>query len=419
MMRLLLRLILLLMVVVVLVLAAAAILTVGNEPAVNRSAEISPENVAQLKQILEKNDPRKLRSGTVQTITVNQQDFDLAANYLAHRYGNGSSRIILSGDTINLRASVRLPDNPLGRYVNLEAIMRENGALPRVEHLQIGRLVLPGRIADWLFDRALAVYLGDEAYRSALDAIKQLRVNDNSLTLTYEWQASLPTKLRKALLGQNEQERIRAYHAQLTEASRALTASNVSLIELMIPLFRLAEARSRAGDSIAENRAALLVLTFYVNGKGFTRFVPGAEDWPRPRPHDVILNGRSDFAQHFTVSAAIAANADGLLSDAMGLYKEIADSRGGSGFSFNDIAADRAGTRFGELAAGSAASARKIQQQLRAGVNERDLMPETVDLPEFMSEAEFRRRFGGIDAPEYNNMMAEIERRIAGLTLYR
>jgi hypothetical protein len=46
-------------------------------------------------------------------------------------------------------------------------------------------------------------------------------------------------------------------------------------------------------------------------------------------------------------------------------------------------------------------------------------MPPTEDLPEFMAEAEFKRRFGGIDAPPYKHMMAEIERRIAALTLYR
>ena len=48
------------------------------------------------------------------------------------------------------------------------------------------------------------------------------------------------------------------------------------------------------------------------------------------------------------------------LSDVIGLYKEIEDSRGGSGFSFNDIAADRAGTRFGEKAVASEDSARGI-----------------------------------------------------------
>jgi hypothetical protein len=36
-----------------------------------------------------------------------------------------------------------------------------------------------------------------------------------------------------------------------------------------------------------------------------------------------------------------------------------------------------------------------------------------------MPEAEFQRRFGGIGAPAYKQMMANIEQRIAVLQLYR
>jgi hypothetical protein len=398
--------------------AGTAILAVSDQPAVNRSAEISPQNVDRIIRILDKNDPRTLKPGSVQTIAITQQDFDLAANYLAHRYANASSRIALAKGTIHLETTFELPVNPFGSYVNLNATLKENGGLPRFERLQIGWLPFPGVIADWLLSRAIALYLGDEGYRSALEAIKQVKVSDNGLTLTYEWHASLPDRLRKALLPKDGQNRIHIYHARLTEISRTLGPKNVSLLELLIPLFILAETRSRDGDPVEENQAVLLVLTLYVNEKGLTRFIPAAKDWPAPSKHHVTLNDRHDFAQHFTVSAAIAANAGGIVSSAMGLYKEIADSRDGSGFSFNDIAADRAGTRFGEVAVGSARSARKLQQQLSVGVKERDLMPETGDLPEYLSEAEFRRRFGGLDGPEYNKIMAEIERRISNLALY-
>jgi hypothetical protein len=114
----------------------------------------------------------------------------------------------------------------------------------------------------------------------------------------------------------------------------------------------------------------------------------------------------------------LAADGGGPLADAVGLYKEVADSRGGSGFSFNDIAADRAGSRFGEHAAQSA-NARTLQKKMRAGISERDIMPSTADLPEFTQEAELKRRFGGIDAPEYKKLLADIDRRIAALPLYR
>ena len=51
----------------------------------------------------------------------------------------------------------------------------------------------------------------------------------------------------------------------------------------------------------------------------------------------MLLNRRDDFPKHFIISAALAAHAGTPLSDAVGVYKEIADSRGGSGFSFGTL----------------------------------------------------------------------------------
>jgi hypothetical protein len=181
----------------------------------------------------------------------------------------------------------------------------------------------------------------------------------------------------------------------------------------------LAKELSQAGNPIEENRAAIFVLTFYVTGKQLDAIIPEAKKWPQPQPYRVILSGREDTPKHFMVSAALAAKAGGPLADALGIYKELTDSRGGSGFSFNDIAADRAGTRFGELAANDHASARVLQHRLAAQVREKDIMPPAEDLPENMQAAEFNRRFGGVDAPEYKKMIAEIERRVAALPFYR
>ena len=114
----------------------------------------------------------------------------------------------------------------------------------------------------------------------------------------------------------------------------------------------------------------------------------------------------------------LAAYAGTPLADAVGLYKEIEDARGGSGFSFNDIAADRAGRRMGELAVSSESVAKAIQARLGMS-KESDFMPMTDDLPEFMSELEFKRRFGGLQGEEYRQMMGDIDRRIAVLPINR
>ena len=191
---------------------------------------------------------------------------------------------------------------------------------------------------------------------------------------------------------------------------------DVPLSRILSALFTLARERSGSGDAAQENRAAIVTLAFYVNGRGLGAIIPAAKTWRIPAPRKVLLSGRDDFPKHFLISGAIAAAAGSPLSDAIGLYKEVADSRGGSGFSFNDIAADRAGTRFGELAV---RSPRALQDAMARVADERTYMPDVADLPEFMSEAEFKQRYGGIGAPRYNEMMAEIERRIAALAIVK
>jgi hypothetical protein len=186
------------------------------------------------------------------------------------------------------------------------------------------------------------------------------------------------------------------------------------LSDVLSPLMRAA-GQSTEADPRAENRALILVATAHVLGISLKRILPGKTAWPRAHPQMVTLDGRDDFAKHFMVSAAIAAYADTALADAIGLYKEFEDSRHGSGFSFNDLAADHAGTKFGEKAVASETSAQQLQYRVLSGIGDADLMPPWSDLPEFMSEAEFKKRFGGIGAPAYEEMMRAIEQRVADL----
>ena len=166
-----------------------------------------------------------------------------------------------------------------------------------------------------------------------------------------------------------------------------------------------------------ENRAALLVLTLYANHRPPDTIVASAASWPAPRPLVLTLRQRDDSALHFLISAVIAAQAGTPLADAVGVWKELADARaGGSGFSFNDLAADRAGARVGERAVRDAG---QLQARFAAGPPESDFMPNAADLPESMPEAAFVARYGGIGAAPYNRMLAEIEKRVAALPVLR
>lgn len=416
-MKLLLRLLLL----AVIALPAGAIVAVWmcfqDAPLIARRPDISVDDIERAKRILAKHDPRKAKAGTLRTVVLSQQDVDLVLNYAASQLRKGSTRVALQPCTATVQASLEIPGSPFGPWLNVDAALRETDGLPAFDHLKIGTLPVPGFIADRALER-LAAHLGTTAEgRLAHDVVKSVNFSDARMRLVYEWRDDIPDRVRAALLPQADQDRIKAYSDGLAEVvDQAGAVRSIPLAQLLPPMFALAGERAAGGDAARENRAAIVALAFYANGRGLSAVIPAAKAWRRPAQRTVTLNGRDDFPKHFLISAALAAEAGSPLADAIGLYKEVEDSRGGSGFSFNDVAADRAGTRFGELAV---KAPRKLQAALAAGARERDFMPDVSDLPEFMPEAEFRKRYGGIGAPGYQKMMAEIEARIASTALFR
>jgi hypothetical protein len=100
-------------------------------------------------------------------------------------------------------------------------------------------------------------------------------------------------------------------------------------------------------------------------------------------------------------------------SDAAGLLKEELDAFGGSGFSFSDLLADRAGTKFAIAATQNQRAARRMQEQLANGFSINDLFPPAGDLPEGLTDAQLQNQYGGVDGERYNETIAEIERRLA------
>jgi hypothetical protein len=145
---------------------------------------------------------------------------------------------------------------------------------------------------------------------------------------------------------------------------------------------------------------------------------PEARDWPRRQRRSLRLRGRNDLARHYLFAAAISSSAGGPLAAMLTLLREIDDSRRGSGFSFADLAANRTSARFGSDAVSSRDTARRLLARL-AGAGEADVMPDVTGLPEGMSDAEFARRYGDTSSAAYRDQVAEIDRRIDALPLFR
>ncbi len=396
---------------------AALWLAFDTAPLLLPGKAVGAADVERAKRLLERHDPRKTKGSGVRQIALSQADLDALLGQASRGLAQGTARLVLGQGGATLQMSARIERSPFGPWLNVDAHLRETSGLPRFESLSIGKLPVPAWLADFALDQVLAHVASVEPGRLALQTVQRVRFTPGQLQLAYQWHDGLGSELRAMLVAPADAQRLRAYSERLSAVVAKLPAAQeVSLAHLLSPMFALARERSSEGEAARENRAALIVLTFYVNGRNLTRLTPAARDWPAPAPRTVTLAGREDFPKHFLVSATLAAESGGALADAVGLFKEVDDARSGSGFSFNDIAADRAGTRFGELATQAPA---KLQAALASAVKEPDFMPDVRDLPEFMPMPQFKRRFGGVGAPAYNAMMSDIEARIAARPLYR
>ncbi|MET0180334.1 MAG: hypothetical protein ABW194_07625, partial [Novosphingobium sp.] len=183
---------------------------------------------------------------------------------------------------------------------------------------------------------------------------------------------------------------------------------------------RRAFAPGPAAGSPGGNGAALVALAMLVGDEraGYLSGVtPGDVHSCRIDIVVTTLHGRADLPRHWALSAAIAATQGAGLARAVGEWKELADTLANpadfaagdpSGFSFVDLAADRAGFRTARAAL-LPATARATAERL-AAVTVEQLMPVALlEEPDGLTGREFERRFGGLDADRYKAAVATID----------
>ncbi len=398
-------------VVVVPVLLAAGLfyLVTDAEPSLRRASVISLADMERGKAIVDSLGLRRMREGEKRQLVVSEQDMDLALGYLAARLGKGSASARIALDQLIVRASLPLPR--VKRYVNLELALAQGGDILVPGELRLGALPIPAVLAGPLVRWGLALSPYSEELAAAGDLLDSAQLTGQSLALRFTWRGASVDRAMAGGLGKGADNGvIDLYRARLDPLP------NRDFAVLLGEAFALAKQRSGGHDPVAENRAALTALAERALGSRLL----SRRGMANPNRHTGLrLAGREDFSQHFALSAFIAATGGEGLSDLAGLFKELKDSQGGSGFSFTDIAADRAGSRFGEASTRSSESARQVQDRLAGARDAAAFFPPVGDLPEFMGQAEFRQRFGGVGQPAYRRMVDEIEARVAGLAIYK
>ena len=364
------------------------------------------------------------------TLAVTELELDQLSQLGAHTFKWLRTNVDIDGATINTAASIQLPQNPLGRYLNLGAHIQQSDEGMVVDRLSMGSMSVPGGWLLSLSARLADVLLRDKNASLLLSGISGIAVAGDTVLISLSPPPNVKAHLKQAVrtlqklrLPAGEQERVVHYYDVLSEQGALHDGRNQSLAAYLQPLMADAAKRSIGASAIAENRAAIWALILYFSDGGFEmligKVVSSERDLVRS-PSDVTLAGRRDLMAHFLSSAAVTLATEQGISIAAGEFKELLDSgNGGSGFSFVDVAADRAGVEFATLATASEAQARQLQQELGVSNSEVSFFPDTTGLPEGLSGEQFRQLYGDVESERYLQALANIDRRIAQLLIYR
>ena len=336
-------------------------------------------------------------------------------------------RATVGDETLAVVVSVGTPLLPAGVWANLAVAFADSDDGLEIAAARIGRLPLPPALAERALRIGLDRTLGPGAGDAAAASVAALALSPGKARVAFNADDDGRVPLLEFL-------RVRARGAAGTDA-RALAEAQIEAIQAAVRAGRLPRQGSflpyvrfvvdtagrQVGPDRERARGALYALALYCGDPGFETVVgvslPGRSQGKRNGCLGTTLGGRDDLRQHFAISAGLDAATSGTAAIGIGELKELLDSNpGGSGFSFEDMAADVAGVRFSRtFLAAPPADWPALAARIAA---EDAVLPSLADLPSGLSADEFHARYGGLDSEAYAALVAEIDRRVEALPLH-
>jgi hypothetical protein len=340
---------------------------------------------------------------------------------------DGKARVVIEQGGFSAELSLETPFRSSAfRYINFQGACRievTSGHLELIpERLRIGRLTIPKFAQDACVPPVVATLLEDPDLARGVALIDSLRLTPGAGRMVYQsgdyGRNNIHSLLAKLLQKPDVRMETEIHIRHLVDAAKTLPEGEGRFVAFVQTAFEFAGKRSQNRDPVMENRGAIMALAILLGHRQMEKLVGPVTDnnlrqQARRSVGRVTLRDRRDWTKHFFVSAGLTLLSNDHMSDGAGLFKEEYDAgEGGSGFSFADLLADRAGTQFALAATRDARSARKMQERLSAGFLVEDVFPDANDLPEGIPDAEFQSVYGGVGGERYGQVVAEIERRL-------
>jgi hypothetical protein len=330
------------------------------------------------------------------------------------------------------RFSYQLPNWLFGKHINLTAIILPGEGL-NLETVRIGSLTFPGHWALGLAEYAANTYTNSEIATVAIAQIETIKMNSRNIQIALFPMDSFLNEAKKVETGGDKKQAasrniriahyIRLLDGMYIPPAKGKQASS-SLSYYIQGLMEEAKVRSTQDGASAtqENEAAILALAAFAGHRQFANFVGdfsfSFDVIPQVSKRPSLFN-REDLSLHFIFSAAIKLLSEQGISIAVGEFKELMDRRrGGSGYSFVDLAADMAGAHFAAMAM-DPNYAQRLQVVLANQADESLFFPSVEGLEEGMNKNQFKVKYGEVDSARYKEVVNDIEARLNALPISR
>ncbi|MCK5831821.1 MAG: hypothetical protein KAH20_16120 [Methylococcales bacterium] len=410
-----LRLLFFFLVVPVLILTLVLLFTIENTPITRDNIQLTHKDIQNVLKTINKSSLKEQK-----TLKLSEKNLNIALSYLLNHYLHSTSKITVEQKQLDFKIALLLSNNYFRKYLNFNFKLTKQDGYPIINQLKIGKIGIADKFAGQILEKIIKHTPLKEYYILAAQHTKDINISrDRFLTVSYIPPSDIDLKNKLSLNNRNFQSILLYQHQITIIIAQHNPKWRLSLAELFQPLFKQAYQRSTPETATSENRAVLIAISTYVNKSEIQTYIPFDISPSTQKQYPASLYKRPDMAKHFMASAVLAATGAETLATMLGQHKELDDAKHGSGFSFIDLAGDRAGLKFGKMAVTSPAKARKLQYIISNIKDYKSFMPEVRDLPENMNDIEFKNNFESISSEKYQDMLSKIDKRISSLFIYQ
>ena len=295
---------------------------------------------------------------------------------------------------------------------------------------QLGKVPVPNFISNYLIKTLISLIFGQDASETFSSILSNVKIKGDTVVIVASKSESLKDSIKASLKDASSMVRsvsrdknidpnnVSIYIRHLHSLPRTETSS---IAQYIGEAFYLAQKRSVDSDPVMENQSALWALVVVFGNTQFSELaginIPKSNNIPR-----LTIRGREDLNLHFLYSIVLEQMGDVNIGLSIGEIKELLDTnKGGSGYSFADLAADKAGLKFAEFVTENdehAVQAQDRLSRLRKSGDESIFFPFIHDLPEGFNQKQFREIIGNTESTSYKSLESKIDTRINNLLLY-